>query len=126
MDFLTAVKVCMEKYSIFSGRALRSEFWFFQLFVVLGSILMSVVDMVISDASFGDSGETYTAFFTVTLIPSFAAGARRLHDINRSGWWQWLWIIPIIGWIVIIVWLATKGEDSDNRFGPPPKPVTEG
>lgn len=52
-----------------------------------------------------------------TLIPSFAVGARRLHDINRSGWWQLLWIIPVIGWIVVIIFLAQEGESTDNQYG---------
>jgi uncharacterized membrane protein YhaH (DUF805 family) len=52
-----------------------------------------------------------------TILPSLAVGARRLHDTNRSGWWKLLWIIPLLGWIVVIIFLAQEGESSDNQYG---------
>ena len=52
-----------------------------------------------------------------TLLPSLAVGARRLHDTNRSGWWQLLWIIPLIGWIIVIIFLVEEGKSTDNQYG---------
>lgn len=105
MDFGTAIKACFSKYADFSGRATRPEYWWWFLFVVLGSIAATVI-----------SDKVNTLFALATLLPSLAVGCRRLHDINRSGWWQLLCLIPIIGWIVLLVWAAEGGRDP-NRFG---------
>jgi uncharacterized membrane protein YhaH (DUF805 family) len=109
MSFADAIKLCFAKYAEFDGRAKRPEFWWFTLFIVLVSIVLDQI-----------SGIASLLFSVATLIPSLAVGARRLHDTNRSGWWQLLWFIPVIGWIVIIVFLAQEGEAADNRFGAPP------
>ena len=109
MNFIDAVKTCFRKYADFNGRARRPEYWWFTLFLVLASF---VFDM------FGDV--VYLLFSLATLLPSLAVGARRLHDTNRSGWWQLLWIVPVIGWIVMIVFLVQEGEAGDNRFGHAP------
>lgn len=112
MDFVTAIKTVFGKYAVFNGRALRSEFWYFQLFVVIVQVVLNAILPPLAGV-----------FGLVVLLPGFAVGARRLHDIGRSGWWQLLWVVPVIGVIVLIVWWATKGE-GDNRFGPAPVPHT--
>lgn len=112
MDFVTAIKTVFGKYVVFEGRALRSEFWYFQLFTLIVNLVLSAILSPLS-----------AAFGLAVLLPSLAVGARRLHDIGRSGWWQLLWLVPIIGAIVLIIWWATKGE-GDNRFGPAPVPQT--
>ncbi|SLN21119.1 Inner membrane protein YhaI [Aquimixticola soesokkakensis] len=117
MDFKTATKTCLQKYATFSGRAPRSEYWYFILFSVLGQFLLSLVDMLLG---MGDLSPLSSLFSLALVIPTFAAGARRLHDINRTGWWQLLTLIPIIGWIVLLVWYVKKGDDSTNRFGSDP------
>lgn len=109
MNFTDAVKTCFRKYADFSGRAKRPEYWWFFLFLVLASFVFDMLGDVI-----------YVLFSLATLLPSLAAGARRLHDTNRSGWWQLLWIVPIIGWIIAIVFLAQQGDAADNRFGAVP------
>ena len=60
-------------------------------------------------------------FRLATLIRSFALGARRLHDINRSGWWQLLWFAILIGWIILIVWTIKQGVKGPNKYGPDPR-----
>jgi uncharacterized membrane protein YhaH (DUF805 family) len=109
MNFFAAIKTCFSKYLVFSGRARRSEFWWWTLFTVLVLLGLSVVRL---DRA-GD------LFSLLTLLPSFAVGARRLHDIGRSGWWQLLWLIPLAGWIVLIYWAAQPGVDSENTYGAP-------
>lgn len=109
MDIQTSVQTCFKKYAEFNGRALRSEYWWFALAVFLVSLVLTVISSTLSNL-----------FSLATLLPSLAVGARRLHDTNRSGWWQLLWLIPIIGWIVMIVFLAQQGQDAENRFGAPP------
>ena len=106
MNFVDSIKICFSKYADFNGRAKRPEFWWFTLFLFLANLVLGMLGDMIS-----------MLFSLATLLPSLAVGARRLHDTNRSGWWQLLWLIPVIGWIVMIVFLVQEGEAGDNRFG---------
>ena len=106
MDFQTAVKTCFNKYADFSGRAKRSEFWWFFLFCFVISLLLEALNSYVS-----------WTFSLATLLPSLAVGARRLHDIGKSGWWQLIWLIPVIGWIVLIVFYAQEGNAEGDKFG---------
>lgn len=97
MNFQDSIKICFTKYADFTGRASRPEFWWFFLFTFIASTILSVAVPLLS------------YFFSLaTIVPSFAVGARRLHETNRSGWWQLLWFVPIIGWIIIIIFLAQE------------------
>ena len=108
-DIQKAVRTCLTKYAEFNGRAARPEFWWFvgAQFVV-GLILNMVVPIL--------GG----IFSLAMLVPSLAAGARRLHDIGKSGWLQLLGLIPIVGWILLIYWTVQPGEPGSNQYGPPP------
>jgi uncharacterized membrane protein YhaH (DUF805 family) len=119
MDIQTSIKICFSKYATFSGRASRSEFWLFQLFTFLGSIVTLIIDVMILGFSLDDaSSPTNLIFLLVVMIPSVAVGCRRLHDLNKSGWWQILYL-TIIGIILLIIWWATQGENKKNKFGLP-------
>jgi len=120
MNMIEATKVCFSKYATVSGRARRAEYWWFALFVVIASWVLAFVDMAIFGSTFEDFGILGAIFSLGTLVPSIAAGVRRLHDIDRTGWWLLLWLVPLIGWIILIVWHATPGTKGDNRFGPDP------
>jgi uncharacterized membrane protein YhaH (DUF805 family) len=110
MDFITAVKTVFSKYADFTGRAQRSEFWWWTLFNIVVSLVLSAV-----------LGQTLSSIWSlVVMIPSLAVGARRLHDIGKSGWWQLLALIPLIGIIVLIWWFATKGDEGNNAHGANP------
>lgn len=111
MDFSTAIKTCFSKYIDFKGRARRSEYWYFFLFSFL---LQSGVNMVVGT----DLASGLVSFGL--LIPSVAVGARRLHDIGRTGWWQLLLLIPPIGWIVLVIFLIKHGQEGENRYGHDP------
>ncbi len=105
-----------DHYVDFEGRVARQTFWYFTLIAWVISLILSNI----SDALGG-------IFSLAILLPSLGIGARRLHDTNRSGWWQLLWLIPVVGWIIIIVFLATDSYPADNAYGPNPKasvPVT--
>jgi uncharacterized membrane protein YhaH (DUF805 family) len=110
MDFVTSVKTCLaEKYAEFNGRASRPEFWWFVLFCLLvniagGIIFRSWINGLISLA---------------LLVPQIAVGARRLHDIGKSGWLQLLGLIPIIGWALLIYW-ACQPSGPANEYGEVP------
>jgi uncharacterized membrane protein YhaH (DUF805 family) len=99
MTFQESIRECFSKYADFSGRARRSEYWWFMLFVVVVSLVLSMVSNTVS-----------SIFTLATLLPSIAAAARRLHDTNRSGWWQLISLVPVIGLIVLIVFLAQEGK----------------
>lgn len=109
MTFQDAIKTCFSKYADFNGRAARPEYWWYVLFIVLAGMATSMIHEVLGGI-----------FYLATLLPSLAAATRRLHDTGRTGWWQLLAFIPLIGVIVLIVFLAQQGSSSDNEYGAPP------
>lgn len=115
MDFKTSVSTVLNKYIEFSGRASRSEFWSFVLFSVIGNIITGILDEVL-----GTVAAINLLFSLAILLPSIAVGVRRLHDIDRSGWWLLLSFIPIVGWLVLLYFNVQKGTDGENRFGADP------
>jgi uncharacterized membrane protein YhaH (DUF805 family) len=117
MTFSEAIQSALvRKYASFQGRTLRSEFWWFMLAVVIATFVAATIDQ------YALGGRTILEGLVTlaTVVPSLSVGARRLHDIDRSGWWQLLSIIPLIGTIVLIVWWAQAGTPGPNRFGEPP------
>ncbi|WP_444996664.1 DUF805 domain-containing protein [Aliikangiella sp. IMCC44359] len=108
--FIAALK----KYADFTGRARRKEYWMFILFYIIFYFVAAIIDTVIGTF-------IITSVFALgMLIPSISAAARRLHDTSRSGWWQLIVLIPIIGSIVLIVFLA-QDSHAENQYGPSPK-----
>ena len=121
MDFQTSIKTCFNKYATFSGRASRSEYWFFILFGLLGAIVTVIIDTMILGYSLESEYTPINSIFSLILfIPSIAVACRRLHDVNQSGWWQLIWI-TIIGGLVLLFWYVSEGEKKKNRFGAPIK-----
>ncbi|MBU3668742.1 MAG: DUF805 domain-containing protein [Candidatus Taylorbacteria bacterium] len=112
---------CLKKYAVFEGRARRAEYWYFVLFSTLISIVIGLLESVDPVSQEFGTGTLGFAYNLLILLPSLAAGARRLHDINKSGWFLLIGIIPILGWILIIVWLARKGDAGPNDYGSDPK-----
>jgi len=115
--FVESVQAVLRKYATFTGRARRPEYWWFTLFSIIVSILTLMVDVTL----FGlDSGVSplNTIWGLAMLIPGLAVTARRLHDTGRSAWWILIVLIPLIGAIVLLVFLVTKGEENDNQYGP--------
>jgi uncharacterized membrane protein YhaH (DUF805 family) len=109
MDFMTAVKTCFAKYADFSGRATRPEYWWFFLFQV-GVFLVTITiwDLL------------YYVAFVALLLPGLAVGARRLHDINKSGWFLALGLIPVLGFLVLLYWFVQPSDPGGNLYGHPP------
>jgi uncharacterized membrane protein YhaH (DUF805 family) len=112
----------LKKYAVFSGRSRRKEYWFFVLFVVIISIVLNIIDGLIGayDRSMG-AGLLSTIFSLAILIPSIAVSVRRLHDINRTGWWVLIALVPLVGWIVLLVFHLQDSTPGTNRYGPNPK-----
>lgn len=104
MTFSESIKACFSKYAEFSGRADRSEFWWFELFLIL---------LIVGAGMLGNTVSNLISL--AVLLPSLAVGARRLHDVSKSGWWQLLYLIPIVGWLVVVYWSAQSTREP-NRF----------
>ena len=109
------------KYTQFSGRARRKEFWFFQLAYVIVLILAYTIDWGLGSYEEVDGyGMVSTVSYVALMIPGIAVAVRRLHDTNRRGWWFLINFIPIIGAMVYLVFVCLRGTDGENRFGPDP------
>jgi uncharacterized membrane protein YhaH (DUF805 family) len=106
MTFAESIKTCLSKYADFNGRASRSEFWWFILFIFVGSFVLSMISVIVS-----------TLFSLGMLLPTIAVGTRRLHDTDRSGWFQLIGFIPLIG-LIMLYFFALEAKEP-NRFGPP-------
>ena len=119
MDLQTSIKTCFKKFSEFNGRASRSEFWWFTLFYFIVVIVAAIFDSFFVDNS-QNMGPVEIVSTLILLIPSIAVTARRLHDVDKSGWWM-LIAFTIIGLIPLIVWYVSIGSNKKNRFGPPIK-----
>ncbi len=113
--FIAALK----KYAVFSGRARRSEYWYFVLFYLLIYIALTVADNVMNKgASFGMLAGIFSL---AMLIPSISVGVRRLHDTDRSGWWLLIGLVPVVGAIALIAFAVQDSQPNENRFGLSPK-----
>jgi len=119
MNFLEAIRSGFANYVNFSGRACRSEYWQWVLFVVLGSIATEMLDNTVFSYDLGSASPLNGVFGLLTFLPSLAVGIRRLHDIDRTGWWV-LIALTIIGALLLIYWACVKGTAGPNRFGPDP------
>lgn len=118
--FLMALK----KYATFSGRSRRSEYWYFILFYLIIAIVLGIIDRAAGTmTNNGTVGVLGGLFGLAMLIPSLAVGARRLHDTGRTGWWQLIGLIPLIGVIVLIVFYAQDSHPGANQYGVNPKEV---
>ena len=117
MNFTQSLSHCFNNYTNFNGRASRSEFWWFFLFV---TILEFVADMWDYTTGYGETGFYIWIVSATTIIPSLSVGARRLHDLNKSGWLQLL-AVTIIGLIPLFIWFATEGTKKNNSHGKPIK-----
>lgn len=115
MTFEDSIKTVLTKYATFTGRAARPEFWWFALFGFIVSLIASFIDAILFGIDI-----LGTIVGLALIVPQLAVATRRLHDIDKSGWWQLLILVPIIGWIVLIYFYVQPGQASANRFGPPP------
>ena len=136
MNFIQSISTCMRKYVTFSGRATRSEFWWFYLFTVLVNLvatsqassfvptLLDGQDMTENESSYFLNNFFFLYLSTITslilLLPSLAVAVRRLHDVGRSGLWI-LIAFTVIGIIPLLIWYVTDTKDEENIYGPNPK-----
>jgi uncharacterized membrane protein YhaH (DUF805 family) len=120
MGFGDAIKTCFTKYAEFKGRASRPEYWWF----FLSYVILYVVAYLLMSAS-----RSFQILLWIVVLayflPLLAAGVRRLHDTGKSGWWYFIVLVPLVGWIILLVLLAGEGQPVPNEYGPPPG-FTEG
>ena len=119
MSFTESIGTCFNKYGVASGRARRSEFWWFQLFLTIIGIVGGIGDLIIFDTIYGEYGPINIVLTVATPLPSICAMVRRLHDVNRSGWWMFI-ALTCVGIIPLLIWLCSKGTDGSNDYGGDP------
>lgn len=108
----------LENYFVFGGRAGRKEFWYFSLFNFLMTLLFIMVDYVIYDLSKGDTLGMFVGLYSLGMfIPSLSVASRRLHDVGRSTWWFMINIIPLLGTIILLIFLASPSQPNENKWG---------
>lgn len=133
MTFGQAIRSCLSKYVTFSGRAARSEFWWWVLFVFVGQLVLLFVDSALfgridvtsQEGSVGfqaksDMPVLTTLFMLAMLLPSISVMVRRLHDTGHSGWWYWIGLVPFVGFILLQIWFIQRGTEGRNAYGPDP------
>lgn len=117
MEFPEAIKSGFRNYVNFSGRASRSEYWYWTLFAVIVAIVAGILDGAMFP--YQETGPFGAITALILLLPGIAVGIRRLHDIDRTGWW-FLLALTMIGVILLLVWACFKGTGGANRFGSDP------
>ena len=122
-------KVVFKNYANFNGRARRAELWYYTLANVLVLVpfyALAMVGIATEQGSLSTLGlMVYGVVVMGTFIPSLAVAVRRLHDVNRSGWFYFIALIPLIGGIILLVWFCTEGDRYTNNYGPDPKNPNE-
>lgn len=117
MSFGEAIQSVFSKYATFSGRARRSEYWYFVLLTLIVSFVTGILSEIL-----GNFGTTLAGLWELAvLVPTLAVVWRRLHDIGKSGGWYFIFLIPLVGWIILLVWLCRDSQPGDNQYGPNPK-----
>ena len=121
MGFMDAVKnAIMNNYANFSGRASRSELWWFTLFNFSISIPVTMIDLIIGIEVVPGYGPFASILIIALLLPSLGLVVRRLHDTGRSGWWYFIALVPCVGFIILLVFLIIDGEPHPNAYGEVP------
>lgn len=108
----------LKNYVGFSGRARRTEFWMFALISFVVATVLTIVENLV-----GVPGTLSSLYNLAVLLPSLAVAMRRLHDTGRSGFWLLLIFIPVLGWLVLLIFYILEGTSGDNEYGPDPKAV---
>ena len=112
LDFKTAINIGFRRTLDFKGRSTRAELWWWMLFFWLVMGVVSILDLILGTFGiFLGYGLFQGLFLLSILTPTIGVGTRRLHDINKSGWWQVLWLVVIVGWFVLVMWWAQPTQE---------------
>lgn len=110
-----------KNYINFQGRARRKAYWMFVLFNIIAAVIVGVIDNVLGLTREGGYGPISGLYSLAVFLPGLALAVRRLHDTGHTGWWMLIGLIPIIGWIVLLVFFVTESQPGSNQYGPNPK-----
>lgn len=110
----------LKQYAVIQGRCRRKTYWLFVLVNILVSVVLTVLDTVLGFNIWLDEGLLSTLYSLAILIPSITVSIRRLHDLDRSGWWLLLILLPFIGTLLLLIYFCFKGSEGPNRFGDDP------
>lgn len=113
MTIEEAIRSCLANYATFSGRARRSEYWYWNLCTGVISALLALLT--------GEDSLVVSFFSLIVLIPGLAVTWRRLHDTGRSGAWYLILLIPLVGAVLMLIWTCIDSDPGDNAYGPCPK-----
>ena len=120
INFIDSIKICFKKYFVVEGRASRSEYWYWFLFVFIIGLFVDYLDATIAGVPWFEYEELYgplgIVLTVITFLPGVAVGVRRLHDVNKSGWWL-LISFTVVGLIPLLIWTVSKGDSGKNQFG---------
>lgn len=123
MNFSTAIKTVLKKYTVFSGRASRAEFWYWVLGVLLVTAVFAVIEGAVIAPAIGfeafdpEAGQPLRMILNLAIfLPSIAVAVRRLHDIGRAGWWFLVQLIPFIGTLILLWWYVRPGSEEPNEY----------
>lgn len=111
----------LKQYAVFQGRARRKEYWMFTLFSMLIYIGLMIIEGILGMGGEGGLGLLSILYSLGVLLPSIGVTIRRLHDTGRSGWWLLICLVPLVGGIVLLVFLVLDGQPGSNQYGPNPK-----
>jgi len=122
-------KVFFKNYANFKGRARRSEYWYFVLgnfLLIIPFYILGIMGITNDNSALSILGiAVYSILILATIVPGLAVAVRRLHDVNRSGWFYFIGLIPLIGGIILLVWFLTEGDRFTNNYGTDPKNIDE-
>ncbi|APG28665.1 hypothetical protein A7E78_12980 [Syntrophotalea acetylenivorans] len=111
----------LKKYFVFQGRARRKEYWMFTLFNMLVYIALMIIEGILGMGGEGGLGLLSTLYTLAVLLPALGVSVRRLHDTGRSGWWLLIGLVPLIGGIVLFIFMVLDSQPASNQYGPNPK-----
>lgn len=111
----------LRKYTVFDGRASRTEYWMYTLVNVLVIIALAIVDRMLGLTLAHGFGLLGSIYGLAVLLPGIGVCIRRLHDSGRSGWWVLIALVPLVGGIVLLVFMVLDSQPGDNDYGPNPK-----
>ena len=121
MSFIEAISTVFRKYFDYTGRARRKEYWYFQLFFGIVMIAAAfITNNMTGELQYSSQGDNlFMAVAIILYLPFISVTARRLHDTGRSGWWQLIQSVPIVG-LILLYWLIIGSEDGNNKYGERP------
>ena len=115
----------LKKYIVFSGRARRKEYWYFVLFNTIIGFVLGIIEGLAGIAPGTEYSVLAILYSLAVLLPGIGVSIRRLHDTGRSGWWLFIALIPLIGSIILLIYMVSDSQAETNQYGPSPKLIEQ-